>query len=296
MNNFPGCFSAASVFLHDSEVCRECMAFSPCADASFKVLEAIKGRVDVTELLKKHEAAHKASDQPDNEINDSPVGIGGRNNFDTDSKILASVSDDTGLPLLSTIKVDDISIPPRFHNTGSAAPFNTSGTYSKEETQALQQRQMDDLIYLSKIKRQRTMHKKYEGIFTPDGQLDMALAATFISEKAWSIEQKACQLLNLNEIEQLQCRALASKKINDRWRNSQKHAAKIETKLEAIADREESFRQYINDFTMLAQAIYLCDGWATNTLLLVYSWLTGKKPISRQAIKAKITRLEKRLN
>lgn len=196
--------------------------------------------------------------------------------------------------LLRSIKLDS-TIPPRFRKVKGGVPFNVSGIYSFEETQALQQRQLDDLVYLSKQGRSRSVHKKYEGIFTSDGELNLALAGTFLTEKAWSLDEKTCKLLKLTEFEQLQCRALASKKINDKWRNSLKHAAKIEEKLNAIADKDEQFRQYVSDFTLLEQAIYLCNGWATKTLPLVFGWLTGKEPISRQGITAKVTRLNKRL-
>jgi hypothetical protein len=53
----PGCFAAASVFAHESEVCRNCKAFTACAEESIKTLEAIKGLVNVTDLMKRHERA-----------------------------------------------------------------------------------------------------------------------------------------------------------------------------------------------------------------------------------------------
>ena len=154
---------------------------------------------------------------------------------------------------------------------------------------------MDDLVYLSKLGRSFAVHRKYEGLFIPGGGLNTQLAGEFIEEKAWSVEQKAIKLLGLTEFEQLQCRALASKKINDKWRNSLKHAAKIEAKLTAIAEKDEQFRQYVSEFTNLAQATYLCDGMAAKALPSILSWLTGKEPISRQGIEAKVKRLAKRL-
>lgn len=57
----PACFAAASVFAHDSEVCRRCQAFGSCADASLQTLEKIKGIINVQDLLKRHEKARKAS-------------------------------------------------------------------------------------------------------------------------------------------------------------------------------------------------------------------------------------------
>lgn len=56
MNNMPGCFGAASVFSHDSEICQKCQAFSSCSEESVRTLEAIKGLVNVADLLKRHEA------------------------------------------------------------------------------------------------------------------------------------------------------------------------------------------------------------------------------------------------
>jgi len=57
----PGCFASASVFAHDSEVCRACCEFAECSAESLKTLEQIKGLVNVSDLLKRHEAARKAS-------------------------------------------------------------------------------------------------------------------------------------------------------------------------------------------------------------------------------------------
>lgn len=55
----PGCYAAASVFSHDSQICRQCAVFDNCAGASFKTLQAIQTTVDVKDLLRRHEAARK---------------------------------------------------------------------------------------------------------------------------------------------------------------------------------------------------------------------------------------------
>lgn len=208
---------------------------------------------------------------------------------------VAETVDDAELELVSTITVNDNPVPPRFRNAAGPAPFHVSGEYIVAETQALRQRQMDDLIYLSKQNRSYSAHRKYEGLFITGGDLNMRLAGIFIDEKAWTLEKKACDLLGLTEFEQLQCSSLASKKVNDKWRNAIKHAAKVKQKLKAQAEQNNEFRQYVDDFTKLAQAAYLCHGWDAKTLPLVFGWLTGKKPITRQGIEAKIKRLEKRL-
>jgi hypothetical protein len=59
--NAPACFAAASVFTHDSEVCRQCCAFDACAAASLETLEQIRHVVNVADLLKRHEKAKKVS-------------------------------------------------------------------------------------------------------------------------------------------------------------------------------------------------------------------------------------------
>lgn len=61
--NAPGCFAAASVFSHDSEVCRQCCVYDACAIASLKTLQAIRGIINVSDLLKRHERAKKAARQ-----------------------------------------------------------------------------------------------------------------------------------------------------------------------------------------------------------------------------------------
>jgi hypothetical protein len=55
----PACFAAASVFSHDSGVCQQCGAFGDCAGASVKTLEAIQATINVSDLLRRHEAARK---------------------------------------------------------------------------------------------------------------------------------------------------------------------------------------------------------------------------------------------
>lgn len=61
--NAPGCFAAASVFSHDSEICRRCCAYDACAAASLETLQAIRGVIDVSDLLKRHEKAKRAARQ-----------------------------------------------------------------------------------------------------------------------------------------------------------------------------------------------------------------------------------------
>lgn len=61
--NAPGCFAAASVFSHDSEVCAKCCAFDACASASLETLEQIRNIVNVADLLKRHEKAKRAARQ-----------------------------------------------------------------------------------------------------------------------------------------------------------------------------------------------------------------------------------------
>jgi hypothetical protein len=55
----PGCFAAASVFSHDSQVCRQCGVFDQCAGEAVRTLEAIQSTVNVRDLLARHEAARK---------------------------------------------------------------------------------------------------------------------------------------------------------------------------------------------------------------------------------------------
>ena len=192
-------------------------------------------------------------------------------------------------------RLSEKSVPPRFRATESAGAFSVVGTYTADETQSLQQRQMDDLVHLSKLGRSFSVHQKYAGMLDVSGKLNMTKARMFVAEKAWSLAEKAEKLLSLSEFEQLQCQALASKKINDKWRNSITHAAKVKAQLNAVAESDEEFRQYVEDFTLVAQAAYLCNGWDAKTLPQVYCWLTGKTRISRQGIQAKLKRLEKRL-
>jgi len=55
----PGCFGAASVFSMDSTYCQGCVAFKECGEAALKVLETIKEAVNVSDVLKRHQAARQ---------------------------------------------------------------------------------------------------------------------------------------------------------------------------------------------------------------------------------------------
>lgn len=57
--NAPACFAAASIFTHDSDICRGCCAFQECSVASLETLQAIRGIVKVDDLLKRHARAKK---------------------------------------------------------------------------------------------------------------------------------------------------------------------------------------------------------------------------------------------
>lgn len=59
----PGCFGAASVFAHDSEVCARCESFSDCSGAAMKTLESIKGIINVDDLMKRHAAAKRKANE-----------------------------------------------------------------------------------------------------------------------------------------------------------------------------------------------------------------------------------------
>lgn len=54
--NAPGCFAAASVFAHDSQVCQACPCFDACASASLETLKLIRGAINVEDLIRKHSA------------------------------------------------------------------------------------------------------------------------------------------------------------------------------------------------------------------------------------------------
>lgn len=53
----PGCFGAASVFSHDSTVCKQCPSFTECAAESLTRLQSMSERIDVSDLIKKHTRA-----------------------------------------------------------------------------------------------------------------------------------------------------------------------------------------------------------------------------------------------
>ena len=51
----PGCFGAASTYSGDSDVCKACVAFSQCGEASLATLQRIKNKINVTDILATHE-------------------------------------------------------------------------------------------------------------------------------------------------------------------------------------------------------------------------------------------------
>lgn len=61
--NAPACFGAATVFSHDSDICRQCVAFNACADAAIDTLNAIRQIINIDDLLSRHNKAKKAAHQ-----------------------------------------------------------------------------------------------------------------------------------------------------------------------------------------------------------------------------------------
>ena len=57
----PACFGAASVYASDSDVCKKCFVGHLCGDESMKTLMAIRGIINVEDLLKRHEKARRLS-------------------------------------------------------------------------------------------------------------------------------------------------------------------------------------------------------------------------------------------
>jgi hypothetical protein len=70
--NAPACFAAASMFAHDSAVCKLCPAFDACSVASLETLQAIRHIINVEDLLKRHQkariVAQEAIKKADNKI------------------------------------------------------------------------------------------------------------------------------------------------------------------------------------------------------------------------------------
>jgi hypothetical protein len=56
----PGCFASASVYGMDSKACQSCVAFAECGEESVKTLQAICAKIDVKDLLDRHEKARRA--------------------------------------------------------------------------------------------------------------------------------------------------------------------------------------------------------------------------------------------
>lgn len=53
----PGCFGAASVYSMDSDVCKACVSFAGCGNKAIDNLQLIRQQVDVSDILKRHQAA-----------------------------------------------------------------------------------------------------------------------------------------------------------------------------------------------------------------------------------------------
>lgn len=60
----PACFGAATVFSHDSDVCKGCAAFQSCSEQSLKTLESIRGSINVDDLIKRHMKAKRLTAKP----------------------------------------------------------------------------------------------------------------------------------------------------------------------------------------------------------------------------------------
>jgi hypothetical protein len=53
----PGCFGAASVYSMDSTVCGGCPTFEACGEKARETLEAIRGKINVADIMVRHQKA-----------------------------------------------------------------------------------------------------------------------------------------------------------------------------------------------------------------------------------------------
>lgn len=59
----PGCFGAASVYALDGEVCKKCVAYEACGTQAQETLEAIRGKINVNDIIARHQKARIESRQ-----------------------------------------------------------------------------------------------------------------------------------------------------------------------------------------------------------------------------------------
>lgn len=60
----PGCYASPSVFSRDSSVCSSCSAYAACEAACLETLKAIRDKINVDDLLARHQQVRAATAQP----------------------------------------------------------------------------------------------------------------------------------------------------------------------------------------------------------------------------------------
>lgn len=106
----PACFAAASVFSHDSEVCKSCDTFNECSTASMITLEKIRGIVNVEDIMRRHAKAKKVAqaalvEGDKNALRDLPPGNGEKKFVETPVKRETKV---TSVPFVLSKGEEDI--------------------------------------------------------------------------------------------------------------------------------------------------------------------------------------------
>lgn len=167
-------------------------------------------------------------------------------------------------------------------------------TYPKADTDALRERQLEDLKWLYQSgKRNRIKEGMYAELFTSEAGLDLALATHFVSTGG-SADQKL-ETLKLDELEQLQMSFFRTKKIRDRVDSVEKSSIKIEAKLKEQAIRNRRFERDVVGFIQLWKANKLAEYLGKKAVREVLAWMTGAQPLHESTIRKKLTKLKNRL-
>lgn len=166
--------------------------------------------------------------------------------------------------------------------------------YSEAETNALRDRQLEDLKWLYQTgKRNQIKEGIYAELFTSEAGLDLKLATQFVCTGG-TPEQKL-ETLKLNELEQLQMSYFQKKGLRDKFCYVEKSSIKIEEKLRQQAIRNRRFERDVVGFIQMWKANAIAGHLGKMAVGEVLGWMTGAPPLTKSTISKKLTRLKKRL-
>lgn len=177
--------------------------------------------------------------------------------------------------------------PPRFRSACHSVAWKPSMTWSEEMKTMSKDMMIIDLHHLHCFGIRSTVDDyEFKNLLTND-IFDFELAARFVSAK-WKKQARVDKLLTLSDVEQWQCRKLASASFEKRWKDVVNQSAAVEQRLKSAAYRNPRLNPEIQDYTRLWIADTICADGNQRLIGLFHGWQRGAKPLAQSTLSSKL--------